>query len=207
MTTEAAPAPDVEAVAEGMNKVSLTPPEAAGAEVELKADSSEQPTVQDGSPVIRLFIGDVSQSTTEVSSDLFPVPRVRGMRRLGSVHDGFKSNLTHIPSLAQQESLRTHFEKWGPVEKVTVRHPQPRPGASFERTRSFGFVSVVGEVLAQQIMQSTHIIDGKQVSTEIAKPVRHERPTSERASRRSGPHGRNEQGGGWSSHQHPSSCF
>jgi len=79
-----------------------------------------------------------------------------------------------LSSTTNEESFRQYFEQWGPVERVIIKHPQVRVGAQF--TRSFGFLTVIGEDVADSILSASHTIDGRKVGQpERAKPMRSER--------------------------------
>ena len=84
--------------------------------------------------------------------------------------------LNSCPDPIAQASLQAYFEEnYGAVEKVMVRHPQQR-NHSYAHTRSFGFVTVFSEEVAQAVMKATHVIDGHTVAQpELAKPTRAEK--------------------------------
>ena len=66
-----------------------------------------------------------------------------------------------IPDIAPTTTvpkLSAHFSQFGEVHHAVIKHPA---AGSTERTRSFGFISVVGEAAANVILQTTHIIDGR----------------------------------------------
>ena len=67
--------------------------------------------------------------------------------------------------------LSAHFSQFGEVHHAVIKHPA---AGSTERTRSFGFISTSSRA-ANVILQTTHIIDGRNVGTpEIAKQRRQE---------------------------------
>ena len=84
-----------------------------------------------------------------------------------------------------QASFRAYFEQFGPVDKVIVKHPAARmwlrTGNAMDY-RSFGFVTVHGDELAQKLMSMTHEIDGDTVGTpELAKQARTDRNAARQA--------------------------
>ena len=70
-----------------------------------------------------------------------------------------------------EASLSAYFEQWGTVVRALIKHPDGNN--SSQRTRSFGFISVLGEATAQAILSSSHTIDGTNVGfPEVAKERR-----------------------------------
>ena len=87
----------------------------------------------------------------------------------------FRLFIGDIPPMTTPMSLQSYFAQFGTVSHATVKHPTP--GTS-ERTRSFGFITVVGKDVVQAIVTNAppHVIDGHRVGTpEIAKHRQGER--------------------------------
>ena len=95
-----------------------------------------------------------------------------------------------------EQTLTAYFEKWGTIVRALIKHPE---SGSTQRTRSFGFISVLGQQAAQAILATPHIIDGVNVGhAELAKQHRAAGYDQTKAGPNMGGGPPGGDGGGWS---------
>lgn len=84
--------------------------------------------------------------------------------------DGVRIFIGDLSIQTTEASLTSYFSQFGTVVRALVKHPEESPS---QRMRSFGFITVIGQEAAQQILTTSHKIDGTHVGfPELAKEQR-----------------------------------
>ncbi|KAK9811511.1 hypothetical protein WJX72_005089 [[Myrmecia] bisecta] len=78
---------------------------------------------------------------------------------------GVKLFLGGLSWQTTQDTIRTHFQQYGPVGEVIIK-TDPLTG----RSRSFGFVTVQDVAAAERVCQEPHVIDGREIDVKRSIP-------------------------------------